>query len=261
MAGFTEKSLGPERSSQLPFWAPTAVFLVLTILFSCLSQRAAARPFQDPIVHTPTRSAKVRMGNSEVCCFCGSIHLITDVDLIVTSENQHLTLGSPGGISVSSRVRQLAAERDDQGRIASDLLEEYVSAWKSGQGHFGPYELGTTIECPPFRMELQGVRGIMLAVALQKGTDGVNKIDRHAIHKILRDLISYAQRENFEAVFVPIFGLGSGAVEAETAIRATIEALKFELQAIDCRFSIDLGTYRMSDAARTISVLAELGDR
>jgi hypothetical protein len=249
-------------SVDLP-WAVASFFLILTLLFSLLSYRFRGKSDVEPLVQTPILSDPLPVGRSTVACFCGSIERLHPIDIIVTSENREITLGSISGTSVSGRVRRMAATRDANGNILTDPLHAAVQAWKAAQPNLGPFELGTTIPLPVGGALASISTGtlasitthLVLAVGLEKHDDGRNVISETANRRIVCSVLDYAEQNGCTSIYMPVFGLGSGGLPPREAIEAVLSPLMAELSARQQRFDILVGTYRVSQAALTISTL------
>ncbi|SDX97918.1 macro domain-containing protein [Pseudomonas sp. NFACC08-1] len=242
-------------SGPIPSIVSGVIFLVLAILFAEISRRTGGSTAREPLVDTKAVSEPIVIGKSKIYCYCGSIVGLTEVEVLVTSENRYLKLGGVDGTSVSGRVRRLAASFRVDGSLSADPLGDFIDKWKKSQPHSGPYQLGTTIVSPPFNACAVGIKHIIHAVALEKRDDGVNLIDERSIRKIIQTAINECVNSSCKSVFIPIFGLGSGRILADEAISKTvlpiIEAIKSNNVALD----IYLGTYRLTDAAQATSMI------
>lgn len=245
----------PEPS--FPLWVAPGVFVFLAVIFALLAVRFARRPLNEPLVHSPVISPPIQVGTSEVCSFCGSIELIDRVDAIVTSENQHLTLGSINGTSVSGRVRRMAAEKNVDGKVVRDPLFEAADAWKKRQPHLGPYLLGTTIVTEPFENTSSVCPVVFLAIALEKRDSGVNNIDPQAICLIVKFVLDECERRRISRIYYPVFGSGSGGIPPAEAVDAALEPLVRELSGRATGFQVLVGTYKASHAALVLAGLVK----
>lgn len=251
-AGFVIAGSNP---ADIPPWSAAAFFFLLTVTFSMLSHIFGRKTPVESLVHTPVISSPVTIGNSTVRCFCGSIELVELRDVIVTSENRELTLGSIAGTSVSGRVRRMAAQFDALGNIVADPLHAYVEAWKSEQSLLGPFQLGTILPAPAPNALAQKTSAVILAVALEKRDDGINGISETANHRIIKEVLDFCDIKQYTRIFIPIFGIGSGGVSSDVAVDATIAPLVAILSEREMSYDIYLGTYRSAQAASTLAAL------
>lgn len=242
---------------QFPPWLAGALFLVLSFVFAYLSERHAGPQANEVLIHTPVISDPVQIGSSWVSCYCGSVEALSDAELVITSEDQELRLGSIAGTSVSGRIRRMAAAFDSKGQVVVDHLSDFLVGWKAGRPPQQHYPLGTWLVAPPFNAARAGIRSILLAVALEKRDSGQHSVSEKANAQILDAAISYCEQHNLKSLFVPVFGLGSGRVGAEV-IGQTLGPLAHLLKAEPNQLRVYVGTYRTADAARVLARLASL---
>ncbi|WP_426697716.1 hypothetical protein ACP6EV_06455 [Aeromonas hydrophila] len=230
-------------------------FLSLTFLFSFLSKKYEINANKENIINSNTVCKAITIGNSKIFSYCGSIIGISGVDVIVTSENKDLTLGSMHGTSVSGRVRRLAASFNIDGTIASDPLNEFIQDWKLSVHNLGPYKLGTTIIAPAFNASSRDIRSLCLAVALEKKDTGDNLIDENAIKDIIEFVSIYCIKNSFNSIFIPVFGLGSGNISQDVAINATVNSIVDVIRDKNLSLSFYVGTYRTIDSLKLITTV------
>jgi O-acetyl-ADP-ribose deacetylase (regulator of RNase III) len=251
------KSYGVEiPNGPIPSTISGLFFIILAIVFAQLSIIAYKFTSQkENLVDTKVISDPIVIGKSKLRCYCGSIIGISNIDVLVTSENRYLKLGGMDSTSVSGRVRRLAASFRIDGTISSDPLEGFIENWRKSQPHTGPYQLGTTVDSPPFNASSVGVKHIIHAIALEKRDDGKNLVDEASIRKIVKHAIDLCHRECCTSVFIPIFGLGSGGLSADKTISMTVNPLIDEIRSRNIKLDIYIGTYRLSDAAQATNSL------
>ena len=242
-------------SGPIPSIISGIAFLILAILFAEISRRTGGAATREPLVDTKAISEPIIIGKSKLHCYCGSIMGLTEAEILVTSENRYLKLGGIDGTSVSGRARRLAASFRIDGSLSTDPLEDFLEKWKESQQHAGPYQLGTTVVSPPYNACAAGIKYIIHAVALEKRDDGVNLIDEQSIRKIIQSTIDQCVNFSCKSVFIPIFGLGSGRLSAEETISKTVIPIIEAIKSNDVDLDIYLGTYRLTDAAQTASVI------
>ena len=198
------------------------------------------------------------MALQNVYCYCGSILATSNIDVVVTSENCDLDLGSINGTSVSGRVRRLAATFNSDGTLNNDPVFDSISKWKSKQAHAGPYILGMCVTTPSFNAIHKGIRSIINGVALNKHDSGINHIDESANRKIIDYALNHCRNENLSSIFIPVFGLGSGGISKDEAVSKTLYPLVDILKQLSFSFNVYVGTYRISDAARVATQLLRM---
>lgn len=238
----------PACDSPLPSLVSGFLFLGIAFVFAVLTVRSQVRQ-QECLVETTSISEPLKIGPCEARVFCGSVLDISGVDVVVTSENTDLNLGSISGTSLSGRMRRLAAVFDSGGRVVHDPLEEDVDKWKAAVGHSGPYKLGLCVPASPYNAETRGVRAIIHAITLEKRGSGINLIDERANKSVVEFAIRYCKDNGFTSVFFPIFGLGSGSIDRNEAFDKTLRPLIESFRHVQHPLRIYIGVYRVSDAA------------
>jgi hypothetical protein len=244
----------PGCNDPLPSIAFGSIFLLLTFLFALLSQRHSLVQ-RELLVDTRSISAPVCIGLAKVHCYCGSVLAISNIDVVVTSENRDLHLGSISGTSVSGRIRRLAASFNSDGTLCEDHLLSQINQWKSTQPHSGPFRLGQCIVSLPFNAAHLGIKSIIHAIAIEKRGSGSNLIEESANRDVIDFVISHCKANQYSSFFIPIFGLGSGGLSRDDAIPKTLTPLIERLRAANTPLEVYVGTYRLSEAALTSSSL------
>ncbi len=238
-----------QEDTQLSPLSAGILFLLLTFLLAWLSHRFAPRANVEKLVDAKVISPPITLAGSRINCYCGTVLTLSEAEVVVTSENTELNLGSLRGTSVSGRMRRAAATFHVDGTLNKDPIFESVSQWKSAQGTNGPYALGTCFASPPFNATTQGIKAIVHAVALEKLGNGSNKIDASAIRRIIEFTLDYCRTNGFRSVFIPVFGIGSGGLSVHETAPHTIQPLIEKLSSSNHELDVYLGTYRISDAA------------
>ncbi len=244
-----------DQNSTSSFWPPFSFYLLLLSGISLgfythkLDKSKGAN-----LVDNVTKSGSFKIKNSNVCCFLGSVENISDIDVVVTSENTNLDLGSISGTSVSGRIRKMAASFDEKNTLVRDNLNDFITAWKKKHG-LGPFTKGRCIVSPSFNAEQHGIKSIVHAIAIEKNAGKPANIEFSAIKDIVKYSIKHTLDSNYNSVFIPVFGLGSGQVEQEDAINYTVDAIKASLENIDKNITIYIGVYKTDDSFALIKQL------
>lgn len=187
------------------------------------------------------------IGQSRVHVFCGSVTHISGIELVVTSENTQLDLGSIDGTSVSGRIRHMAATWNAMGQLVKDNLDDFIRNWKARR-QLGDFPLGCcVVSSNPYGAASKGIKTIILAVAIRKNSDGTSTSDEAAIQKIVDTAVDTAVSMGQTTLFIPVFGLGSGNVQQRKAIKMTTNAVKQKLAHTNTTVDVYLGVYRMDD--------------
>lgn len=245
-----------DQNNTSSFWPPFSFYL---LLFSGLALGFYTHKLDKSkrvnLVDNVTKSGSFKIKNSNVCCFLGSVENISDIDVVVTSENTNLDLGSISGTSVSGRIRKMAASFDDKNTLVSDHLDDFITDWKKRHG-LGPFTKGRCIVSPSFNAKQNGIKSIVHAIAIEKNAGKPANIDSSAIKTIVNFSIHHTLNNSYNSVFIPVFGLGSGQVEQEDAINYTLDAIKSSLDNIDKGITVYIGVYKTDDSFALIKQLA-----
>ncbi|MFC7459625.1 hypothetical protein [Hydrogenophaga defluvii] len=246
--GLVSSFVNPGCSDPLPSIASGSIFLLLAILFGSISQRHSTLQ-RESLVDTKSISAPIPIGRANVHIYCGSVLAISNIEVVVTSENRDLHLGSISGTSVSGRIRRLAASYNSDGTLSTDHLFHHITEWKSSQPNAGPYRLGQCIVSPPFDSACRGIKSIVHAITLEKRDSGINLVEESANREVIDLAITHCNSHQYSSFFIPIFGLGSGGLSRDEAISRTLNPLIANLRTTDYPLNVYVGTYRLSDAA------------
>jgi hypothetical protein len=196
------------------------------------------------------------IGKSRVYCYSGSVTQISDIDVVVTSEDTDLNLGGLSRTSVSGRIRHMAATHGVSG-VLSDNLSDWIQSWKKSVGKFSEFSLGTVVPLnEAFCAASWGIKAIIFAVALRKNPSRVGSIDKAAIDKIVDSSIRFTIANGYKSIFIPVFGLGSGNVPAKIAIDYTLTSVCGYLKSGGYDLDLYIGVYTFPD---TMSVTTNLG--
>mgnify|MGYP000102843327 CR=1 FL=1 len=243
-------------SANCAVFSPDLLKFILSLLFLCLSIYWVGMAYKDQktraaaseLIFEKNTAKIVEIGPSRVHAFCGSITHISGIEIVVTSENTDLDLGSMTGTSVSGRIRDLAAKRSAMGEVATDNLGNFISAWKTSVQKFSNFSLGHCVICnETYEAAAKGIKTIIFAVAIKKNSDGTSIIDETAIHKIIGIAIDTAVSTGQPTLFIPVFGLGSGNTSQGSAIKMTTNAVKQKLSSTNSSIDVYVGVYRLSD--------------
>jgi len=220
------------------------ILVLISVLFSILADLASRQ--RDPdLVQIKTIIGDFKIGNSNVHCYLGDVSHITEVDVIVTSEDTSLDLGSISGTSVSGRVRKLAATKNLNGEIETDNLRLFLSDWKEKAGKQAGYDLGhTVLVSEPFCAAQNNIQAIILAVALRKDAHNRGRIEESAVFNIVKYSVAKTIDLGHRSIFIPIFGLGSGGVSIDDALSATVKSVASCLRQENVGLEVYLGVYR-----------------
>lgn len=195
------------------------------------------------------------IGRARVNCYSGSVTQISDVDVVVTSEDTDLNLGSLSGTSVSGRIRNMAATHGPTG-IQCDNLSNWMQSWKQAAGVVSNIPLGTTIPLDnAYGAASHGVKAIVFAVAVRKNPNRVGTIEKPAIDQIVQKSLNYASSNGYKSIFIPVFGLGSGNVPSSTALSYTVNSVCDYLAQGNHDLDVYIGVYTFPDTLKLTTLL------
>jgi len=151
----------------------------------------------------------------------GKIEHLTDVDVVVSSENVYIEPARMFTATLSGALRRAAAERDEAGVVIRDVVHDELLSWVTDHGSPGqPVEPGIVVPTSSGALGGQGIRRIYhAAVAVPKvGTHEYTvtweSVGRgvHSVFDRLR-----AERDRFSpplrSVSLPLFGAGYGRID------------------------------------------------
>ncbi|EJU9788321.1 TPA: hypothetical protein I7686_21270 [Vibrio vulnificus] len=238
------------------FWPPFSFYLfffsgLLLALYTHNLQKNTGKELVDSV----EIAGDFQFNNSTVDCYLGSVKNIRDIDVIVTSENTNLNLGSISGSSVSGRVRSMAASFNSDQELKKDNLKDHIENWKKSK-NLGPYNKGLCIISPPFNAKKYGIKSIINAVAIEKNSEYSATIERSSIVSIVEQAIAHAIENKFKSIFIPVFGLGSGNVNQAKALSYTVDSVLSNLKKTDEELNIYIGVYTANDCAALMKMLA-----
>lgn len=87
-----------QQGDPFPPYMVGVIFLFLTFLFAWLSHRLAPKLNPEKLVDTKVISPPISLSNSRVYCYCGTVLTMSEAEVVVTSENTELNLGSFRGV-------------------------------------------------------------------------------------------------------------------------------------------------------------------
>ena len=194
------------------------------------------------------------------------VELLSDVDILVVSENVYLQLPQYFKSSVSAAVRRAAAIKNVDGEIVTDVIGDELTSWMRRHGRAGlPVAPGTVAAVTPGQMAHQRIRRIYHA-AITAPIPGTNHYDVEptAIVGGVRNVFSLAraERDFFEptlsSLAFPLLGAGRGGLDPATSFTWLWTALEREV-ADDRPWTIHFVTRRRSSAELIVAKLGEAG--
>ena len=194
------------------------------------------------------------------------VELLSDVDILVVSENIYLQLPQYFKSSVSAAVRRAAAIKSEDGEIVTDVIGDELASWMRRHGREGlPVAPGTVAPMASGQMTAQRIRRIYHA-AIAAPIPGTNHYDVEptAIVSGVRNVFSLAraERDSFEpalsSLAFPLLGAGRGGLDPATSFAWLWTALEREVRD-DRAWTIHFVTRRRASAELIVTRLREAG--
>jgi hypothetical protein len=167
----------------------------------------------------------------------GKIEHLTDVDVVVSSENVYIEPARMFTATLSGALRRAAAERDEAGVVVRDVVYDELRSWVTDHGSPGqPVEPGIVVPTSSGALGGQGIRRIYhAAVAVPKvGTHEYTvtwESVARSVHSVFDRL--RAERDRFSpplrSVSLPLFGAGYGRIDVTDSWNWLWRSLRAEL--------------------------------
>lgn len=241
-----------QSTDYLPF---VGIFLVLVgVVFYIVSHYCKVEDVKE-FIFDKKLYGPFEIGSAQVFCYSGSVTQISDIDVVVTSEDTDLNLGSLSGTSVSGRIRRMAATHNFSG-VEVDHLFDWIQLWKKTNKVMDNFPLGTVV-ClnESFNASSYGVKAIVFAVAIRKNPNRVATINKIAIDEIITKAFEFCKANNYQSIFVPVFGLGSGNASSKDALEYTLGAVCNYLLANNLSVHVYVGVYTFPDTIKVVTSL------
>lgn len=200
-----------------------------------------------------------------VTVHCGPIELISDVDIIATSENTYFEMSQSFKSSTSARLRRAAAQRSFTDGVLWDLASDgLISAMKKA-GKFGlRWTPGDVISTASGALAAHGVVRIYHAAIVdpRPGTSEY-QVDPEGITLAVRHIFERARRERAEShydltsVCFPLFGAGRGELDERASFFRIWNAIVQEHRR-DPSWKIHFVSWKPSEADLIRSLLSEI---
>ncbi|SMF83849.1 hypothetical protein SAMN02982917_5623 [Azospirillum oryzae] len=229
----------------------SSAFFVMSFIF--------ARKKEVKLNNFKTIRGPVEIGSFLIYCYLGNVAHINEVDVIVTSEDNSLDLGSISGTSVSGRIRKLAATKNEAGEVVTDNIKIFLDEWKRRIGKSSNFELGTCVFLDnSYGASENNVKSIILSVAITRDENGKADISGAAISAIIDKCVRHAHASNYDSIFFPVFGLGSGGVAPDKALSYFVDGILSCAGKYKSKTKIYIGVYRENDMRDLVIFLEKL---
>jgi|GEM_PF-210090 len=163
----------------------------------------------------------------------GSIEYVKGVSIWVNSENTDMMMDRFIGRSISAKIRSLGANKDDNGNIVEDTIQESLRGIIGERAHV---KTGTVLvtESGMLRGTHQ-VQRIFHVATVQGGLGTGVKADPNDLRTCVENVLSRVERENngfwrllwrnnLGSILFPMMGSGEGGVPIETVAEKIISA-------------------------------------
>jgi len=232
----------------------------------------AIEPWWTRNIETELRSYDplyVDLGGSQPVQFvvhAGPIEQISNVDILVSSENVYFQMAQAFKPSISGRLRRAAAIKGAAGEIIEDVAADELVEWMRQHARYGlPVEAGTVASTSSGALAERGVKRIYhAATAIPKHAMPDYDVTSHGVTRAIHNVFSVGRRERsslnlrLDSVCFPLLGSGRGGLSAETSFDWIWRAMRKELEADDS-WVINFVVWRTEDANMLLHALSSWG--
>lgn len=199
-------------------------------------------------------------GRSHLVVDLGPVEELTDVQIVVSSENTYLLPARPFSDSMSGALRKASALRGPDGGLIDDVVARELASWLAANGRAGgPVEPGVVAPTSAGNLSRSGVISLFhAAVAIPRVGQQGYQVTRPAVSAAVTRCFELArqlrEREGagVEAMSFPLFGAGHAGTSPAAVIAWLWAAVRRELHH-DPSWRIHVTTM---DPAQTREVLA-----
>lgn len=151
----------------------------------------------------------------------GTVDALSDIDILVASENTYFALPAAFKASLSARLRATAARRNEAGEIVDDVVGREVGAWLARHGRSGlPVETGTVFATESGELARRRIRRIYHAAVVtpRPGTNAYD-VEPSSVFQVIRNSVELARRESpdfappLRSICFPLLGAGRGGLD------------------------------------------------
>ena len=185
------------------------------------------------IIRVGPRQKKVK-----VILHSGPVEQLTDVDIIVSSENTYFEMSQSFKASTSARLRRAAAERSPSGVIHWDLATDGLQAWMKRNHILGiRMNPGTIAPTDPGALRYRGITRIYHAAVVEPRLDTQEYyVNPNTIGEVVHNVFKTARAErdgpglNLASICFPLLGAGRGGLSPMISFEHTWSAIEEELR-------------------------------
>ena len=202
-----------------------------------------------------------------IIIYAGPINLLSNIDIIISSENIYFEMAKPYKPSTSGRLRNAAARKGPAGEIYDDIMFAELNEWMRINGRHGLAVPPATIAATSSgELVKQDIRRIYHAAVVTPRI-GTNEYDVEpqvlslAVHNVFRQ----ANRERselgfgFQSICFPLLGAGRGGLEPLVSFVWMWKAISCELLK-DSSWKICFSTWTRRETSDLISTLKEMAN-
>ncbi|UQA77568.1 SIR2 family protein [Sphingobacterium siyangense] len=176
-----------------------------------------------------------------------------EIDLIVSSENNELSLGNSNGNSISGRLRKMAMKKNENNVILEDPIDKFINKWK--ETHSTPLKLGEVIFNNNPNLKKYGVSAIAHLISIEKNEDDKKIFYENSVKEGLAKVFTYCENQKYSKIFIPILGIGKTNPSEDDVIKTIRPAFQL-LSRQDISLEIYFGVYKDSHEALSSKVFA-----
>jgi nudix-type nucleoside diphosphatase (YffH/AdpP family) len=210
----------------------------------------AAEPPSQPLKFSTVRYAMNGRDDLIVGYKTGAIDAIEDVSIWVNSENTDMMMDRFLGKTVSAKIRYLGANKDVDGKVVEDTIEEEL---RSAVGHWAHVKIGTVLTTSSGMLKEKQVRRIFHVATVEGGPGSGVQADlkrmKECVEKVLAKvdqennrlwkvllryfprIMAFLQRIdkfsppiNMNSILFPMLGAGDGGLAVEEVAKVAIPA-------------------------------------
>lgn len=213
--------------------------------------RPAAAPRSPALTNSKVCYALTEKPELTVGYITGPIKDIYDISLWVNSENTDMLMDRVFGRSISSQIRRMGSNTDDEGNIVEDTIAE---ALRTAVGPRGHVRIGSVLVTESGSLKAtHGVARILHVASVQASLDGGVRANLDTLATCVKRVLDRAERINkrnwntfvnlllqwfgrkpryYESILIPTIGAGDGGLSIEQVAQAIIPAAVEHLHAI-----------------------------
>jgi pimeloyl-ACP methyl ester carboxylesterase/O-acetyl-ADP-ribose deacetylase (regulator of RNase III) len=210
------------------------------------------------VTYEPTQFRLPAGGSVTFIVHHGSISELSNIDILVSSENVYMEPAQTFKPTISGTLRRSAAERSPAGEITRDVVAAELIEWLKRHGRYGlPIEAGRVAPTSAGHLSQRGISRLYHA-AIDEPRHGTSRYDTNprSVVNAVRNVFELAREERasthpeLRSICLPLFGAGHGDLSPSDSFLLIWETLVDEL-AHDHSWEIHF-VHRRAEVARFI---------